>query len=346
MKRPKACPYRRRDGTFWARIRYTDEAGKTHEKTERAASPAEALSRSDELVKQHEAEHGLSVESPTPITFNKFSELFIPHIEVQRSYKTALGLLRNLRAYFGNKRLTSITYSDVRRYATQRRKAFSERTGKRLKKASVNREIALLSSMFKVAIEQGFALKNPCKDGPRLIKPEEENKRERVLSKEEEERLLAVCTGRRAHLRPVILAALNTGATKSQLLRLTWGDIHIGLRTIRFRYAGNETKNVRMGEDLASALANLYHQLEDEYFNTPSLSRRTDAPLLQEWMAPKSVFRDFKSSFPSSCRAAKIKDLRFNDLRRTSAARYKASVDRFKRAIEATAKKKEAEESP
>lgn len=333
MRRPKACPYRRSDGKYWARIRYTDESGKTHEKAERAASQADASAKSIELVKQYEAEHGLSVESPTPIIFNKFADLFAPHIQGQRSYQTALGFLRTLRAHFGNKRLTAITYKDIQEYAKERRKSVSNRTGKRLKRASVNREIALLSRMFTEAIEQGFATKNPFKDGPPLIRPAEETKRDRILSEEEEARLLAACTGRRAHLRAVILAALDTGATKSQLMRLTWRDVRIGLRTIGLRSPGKETVNRRFGDDLANALAELRRTLEDVWYNTPSLHQGKDAPLLQEWVEPQPVFRDFKSAFSTVCRDAKLKDFRFNDLRRTYAIRREAKRDRFYRVM-------------
>jgi integrase len=343
MKRPKACPYRRRDGTYWARIRYTDESGKTRDEVARAESVADADAKSIELLRQYEADHGISIESPTPITFNKFAELFIPHIERQRSYQTTQGFLRTLRSHFGNKRLTSITYSDVREYAKKRRKAISLRTGKKFKTASVNREIALLSSMFKEAIEQGFAVKNPTQDGARIIKPEEETRRNRILSEEEEERLLAVCIGRRAHLRPVIRAALDTGATKSQLLRLTWSDLHIGLRSITIRLSGNKTVKRRMSDDLANILAKSYEELLHEFSHTPTLMM--GQKLFDEWLGEKYVFRDFKTSFSSACRAAKIQDLRFNDLRRTYDARRQASLERYRRAMAFAAQKRESEES-
>lgn len=314
MRRPKACPYRRSDGTHWARVRYIDESGKTRDKVVQAESAADARAKSIELVKKYD-EGGDS--QPKPITFNKFAELFIPHIEGQRSYKPNLGFLRTLQDHFGNKQLGSITYRDIQAYAKKRRNTKSLRTGKKFKTASVNREVALLSRMFNEAIEQGFVVKNPCKDGPRLIKPEEETKRDRILSKEEEERLLAVCTGRRVHLRAIIIAALETGATKSLLLRLTWGDVHIGLRNIGFRVSENETVNVEMGEALTSVLAPIYRKLEDVWYET----RDEDTPSLREWMAPIRIFSDPKSAFPSACRAAGIKDFRFNDLRRTHFAR-------------------------
>jgi integrase len=345
-RRPKACPYRRTDGTYWARIRYTDESGKVRDEVARAESAADANAKSIELVKQYEAEHGLSMESPTPITFNKFSELFTPHIERQRSYQTTLGFLHTLRGHFGNKRLASITYSDVQEYAKNRRKAVSLRTGKKLKRASVNREIALLSSMFKEAIGQGFAVKNPVKDGPPLIKVQDEIKRDRVLSEEEEGRLLAACAGRRAHLRLIIRAALDTGATKSQLLRLTWGDLHIGLREVTIHSSDNKApRKAKMRDTLANELAKLHDELLREYSNDPDLRRDENAPLFHEWLNPKRVFRDFKSSFSSACRAAKIKDLRFNDLRRTHRVRLQAFMGRWMALTQTAAKKRKSEET-
>jgi|ERR1051325_3502737 site-specific recombinase XerD len=340
MRRPKACPFRRSDGTYWARVRYVDESGKTRDEVARAESPADARAKSIELVKKYDIGGD---SQPQPITFNKFAELFIPHIEGLSSHKTALGFLHTLRGHFGRKQLSSITYKDIQEYSKKRSKAVSSRTGKRLKRASVNREIALLSRMFKEAIEQGFVLKNPCKEGPQLIRPEEETKRDRILSAEEEESLLAACTGRRSHLRPVIMATLGTGATKSQLMRLTWGDLHIGLREMTVRAPGKKTVKVRISDDLANVLAKLQERLLDEYSSNPSLYRGEKAPLFSEWIAPKRVFRDFKSAFSSACRAAKIKDLRFNDLRRTSATRRKAKIERVKAAFAKV--KRDSEES-
>jgi hypothetical protein len=327
MRRPKACPFRRGDGSYWARVRYVDESGKTRDRVERAGSWADAHARSIALAE----EYGGPEAPPKPIIFNQLADLFTPHIEGQRSYKTTLGFLQTLRGHFGNKQLSSITYKDIQAYYKKRLRSESGRTGKRLKRASVNREVALLRRMFKEAIEQGFATKNPYKDGPPLIKPEQETRRNRELTKEEEERLLAVCAGRRAHLRPVILAALVTGATKSQLLRLTWGDVHIGLRTIRLRLPGERIGNARMSEELANALARLREGLLNEYDSNPNLALNKDVPRFEEWVKPLRIFRDFKTSFSSACRAARIKDLRFNDLRYTYKIRSEAGRERRKR---------------
>jgi integrase len=284
MRRPKVCPYRRSDGSYWARVRFVDESGETRNKTEKAKSMADAIAKSNELLKQYEKDSDVVLVKP--ITFDEFAESFISHIESQSSYKTALGFLNTLRSYFGNKQLNSITHNDVQEYSKKRCKSVSLRTGKRLKRASVNREIALLNRMFNEAIEQRLLVKNPLKDGVRLIRLEQEIRRNRILSEEEEEKLLAVCQGRRAHLHPIIMAALDTGATKSQLLRLTWSDIHVGLRQITVRSPKRVT--VRIGEQLADALGRLQENLLGEFTDYFRQSRGgKDAPFFDEWIKNK-----------------------------------------------------------
>jgi integrase len=323
MSRPKARPFRRSDGTYWARVRYTDESGKTRDRVERAASAADAHAKSNELLKQYDKD---VPSQPPPITFNEFADLFRPHVERLRSHKTVLGHLRSLQTYFGDKLLTSITYEDIKRYSQKRYRSVSSRTGRPLKHASVHREVALLRRMFKEAIERGYATKNPYKDGPPLIKPEYETKRDRVLSKGEEERLLAVCIGRRAHLRLLILAAVATRATKSQLLRVTWKDVDINLKLITFRH-GKKPVPGFFGKELADALIELQNELLHEFSHTPRLIMGDK--LFSEWIEEKRVFRDPKTAFSSACRAAGIENLRFSDLRWTLADRAEANAKKF-----------------
>jgi hypothetical protein len=309
-----------------------DESGKTRDEIARADSAADAHAKSLKLVKKYEKDE--APQAP-PITFFEFSESFVQHIIKLRSYKSASGFLQTLRGYFGNKQLSSITYDDIQEFAKKRRRSVSKRTRKRLKKASVNRELRLLSRMFKDAVEQRLVVKNPFKDGPRLINPREEIRRDRILLEEEEERLLAACIGRRAHLRAVILAALDTGATKGQIMRLTWADIHLGLREITIRSNDNKPlRKAKMQQPLADELLKSYDKLTNEYMTTPGLyNGGLGAPLLEDWMGKKPVFRDFKTSFSSACRAAKIKDFRFNDLRRTYAFRREFRRQQIKAAF-------------
>jgi integrase len=55
------------------------------------------------------------------------------------------------------------------------------------------------------------------------------NRELEVMSQDEEKKLLEACADDRprAHLRPLIIAALDTGARKGELLSLTWKDVDL-----------------------------------------------------------------------------------------------------------------------
>ncbi len=85
--------------------------------------------------------------------------------------------------------------------------------------------MGLLRRVFNVAIQNGWILRNPFAMGNTLINPGDEKQRERILTRDEEEKLLAVCTGAKAHLRPVIIMALDTGMRRGEMFKLKWSDI-------------------------------------------------------------------------------------------------------------------------
>jgi hypothetical protein len=57
----------------------------------------------------------------------------------------------------------------------------------------VNRELALLRRMLNVAMREGWLMRNPFTAGDPLICLADERKRERILTREEEARLLGAC---------------------------------------------------------------------------------------------------------------------------------------------------------
>jgi integrase len=75
----------------------------------------------------------------------------------------------------------------------------------------------LLSRIFNLAIERGEIRDNPCK-GVKLLSVG--NQVTRYLSPEEEEKLMRVLTGRRAHLRDILTINLHTGMRRTEILTL------------------------------------------------------------------------------------------------------------------------------
>lgn len=124
--------------------------------------------------------------------------------------KSLLPVLTSLKALvegFGKRRIKASRHADVETYKLKRLDTPTIQ-GKQRSIASANRELELMRAMMRFAIRQGWLTRSPFEMGDSLISKGDETRRERTLSQDEEKRLLAVCTGRRAHLRPLLIAAI------------------------------------------------------------------------------------------------------------------------------------------
>lgn len=216
-----------------------------------------------------------------------------------RSLRTSKAYLKRLVDHFGNARIRSITYSQVDEYRLKRLK-------EDVKIASVNRELALLRAVFNFAKRDGLIARTPFERGTPLISLADEVKRDRVLSHEEEQRLLAACDDPvRAHLKPLIIAAVDTGMRKGEILSLEWRDVDLVNRTISVRAMNTKTLTARV-VPITSRLLNTLQSLYNE--------RSDDGTVF-------GTIKDIKRSWRTACDKAKIKGLRFHDLRATFATR-------------------------
>lgn len=82
------------------------------------------------------------------------------------------------------------------------------RYGRPRKPATVNRELAILSGIFRMAVDYEEITENPCRKVESLP---ENNQRTRHLSFEEEDRLFAKLTGEREYLRSLVTVAVYAG---------------------------------------------------------------------------------------------------------------------------------------
>ena len=89
--------------------------------------------------------------------------------------------------HFGNKSLSEIDYQMIQEFKVERMKSIT-RHGRVRKPASVNRELAILSGIFRMAVDYDEITDNPCR---KVQKLPENNQRTRHLSFEEEDRLFA-----------------------------------------------------------------------------------------------------------------------------------------------------------
>jgi integrase len=303
--------------TWWARITYTDDHGKRRDLQRRAENMAHAKEIQERLVSEHDT-GGARVFETENKTFAQlcayYEERYLIEAVYQGERKVAglrdaqkqRYLLVPLKRYFGQKRLRSLTYDDLRAFRLLRLKS-PTRDGRTRSIASVNREMALLRRMLNVAQAEGWLIRNPFKAGESLISIADEKQRERILTPEEESRLLAACTGRRSHLRAIIIAALDTGCRRGELLKLKWSDVEFDSRTITIQAFNTKT----MRERQLTTTTRLYLELEKLW----QASDRNCESLVF------GIHDNVKHAFTSVRSKASLPDLRFHDLRHTAATR-------------------------
>jgi site-specific recombinase XerD len=122
--------------------------------------------------------------------------------------------IRVLVDYFGDTPVDRITVATVERFKVERLETPTKHDTER-SIASVNRELETLRAILRFARNEGLIPASPFERASTpLFSKADETKRTRVLTSEEETRLLEACdVPTRAHLKPLIIAALDTGAS-------------------------------------------------------------------------------------------------------------------------------------
>jgi integrase len=172
---------------------------------------------------------------------------------------------------------------------------------------SLNRPVELLRTMLNYAIDEKLLRADQSPFSERktrsLIERSGENKRERIPTFGEEMALLEVCVDDRAHLRPAIIIASDTGLRQNEMFTLSWveKDIDFEQRLIKLRAInakGNKPRAIPMTQRVYDELMRLYEQ----NVNHPS----------------GLVFgglKEVKRSFKTACRLKGIFNLHKHDLR-------------------------------
>lgn len=318
MKNKRQKDYRIRDGKVYARITYTDEQGKRRDVMRLAESRAHAKELAAQMRREFK-DHGSRVIDADKLKFSQLVDLYEEDrvkpatyhegrkVAGLRSPRSVQYALKPLREHFSNRFIKTITPTDIERYKTKRLETKAQRGDGNLKIATVNRELAMLRAIFYYARREGWIVRSPFERLKGIVSMADEKRRDRVLSYEEEERLLNFCEGPRAHLRPILIALLDTGMRKGELTKLKWKDVGLDSKTITIVAMNSKTARER----------------------TVGMTTRLHTELMQSWeMSPKnfdiSVFGcdDFKRSFSKACELAKIEDFRIHDARHTCITRW------------------------
>ncbi len=282
-------------------LQYKDESGKwRQEVVSHALTRAEAVVALQAKVREvFEQVHHVKPRTKR-IGFTEYSKMYLDdYAKVnKRSWRTDVGAMKVLDRYFGRLTLEEIDGHRLEKYKTWRLGNYP------VTKTTVNRDLALVRRMLSLAVEWGYL------DETRMPKfrfyPEKDNLKERILTQEEEQRLLAVCPPR---LKSMIIVALNSGMRLGEILGLRWSQVDLASGRIRVeRTKSGRIRYVDMNEVLIAEFRRLREGRgrSECVFTSPI----TGQP-----------FVDAGSAWATACRRAEIKGLRFHDLRHTFATR-------------------------
>jgi integrase len=265
-------------GKWFARITFTDLKGKRKNIKRVAASQAEARATLRTLVRKLEGE-GEKAFGNEKITFSYLADYYERHFCQPAVYRNgrkvsglrdpnrSKGVLVQCRRFFGNQKLRSIKYDDLVAYKQLRLNGITH-LKKQRSLSSLNRELGILRRIFNVALAQGWILRNPFNCGEALIQPSADGVRSKVLTVEEERRLLAACSEPcRSHIRPIVIALLDTGARRGEMLKLTWECVDFESRKILLKSETTKTlkaRHVGMTQRLTEELSRLWEQSEKD----------------------------------------------------------------------------------
>jgi len=164
-------------------------------------------------------------------------------------------IFKRLIAHFGGTtRLDRITaeaislYRDGRLNSPSERRKAAEGTPTLLAAGTVNRELALLRHLLRLAHEEWGALSTV----PRIRLEKEPEGRIRWLEPEEERALLTACSASKTpDLAGIVTVALETGMRHGEIMRLTWDRVDLSRGVLRLEgrgRSGDRTKSGRRRE--------------------------------------------------------------------------------------------------
>jgi integrase len=318
MARPRegCVTWNKKRGAWIARLDWTDDAG--HKQSRKRQ--VENKSAGNVLVKQwirELEEQGAAYLDAERVTFKELAEsyqetkLIAPiyrggkKVAGKRDWERDRWRLERLIEYFGKRRIRSITYADIEAYRARLLETPTKLTKKERSIADVHRFLALLRAAFTYAVQKEWLIRNPFSKGEGLISMAQEVPRERMLSTEEQRKILQACqTKQRRHIYPIVLVALDSGCRRGELLGLKWRDVDLekGAITVVAQNAKTNRKRVISLESITMAelrrLAKYSGGFPDELVF--------------------GVKASFEHGWHSAMEEAKVTGARFHDLRATA----------------------------
>ena len=274
----------KRGNIYWSYI-YIDgvrHAQSTGTGTLRQAQEIERKFRDTLNLKRHQ------ITAPRPdMTIGELAARFLAEGDRKAHH---VDRLNHLLGYWSEKPIGRIHRAMADDY---RRRRHAEKT---LSDATVNRDLSVLRHILYWAVDQGFLPSNPL---ARLRMVRERKKPRSVLAVADERLLLEAAA---PHLRHIIIAALDTGMRRGELLNQCWEHVDFNRRVLfvtKSKTAEGEGREIPLTDRVYSLLAAV---------------RRNDGVVFTFHDQP---IRYIKTAWQATMRRARIRYCRFHDLRHT-----------------------------
>jgi site-specific recombinase XerD len=212
--------FKRSGGIWWVCIR---DRGRKVQKSLQTTD--RKLARSIEAKIRTEIVEGKYYDKPigNNKTFaqlvDKFMKEYAPKksVNMQNSYTASI---KHLVPFFGDLYLSSITPKNISSYKVLRRDEGA-------KPATINRELAMLSRAFTLAVDEWEWLSH--KPFQKITRENENNEKAKYLTADEEKTLLVNCP---EWLRDLVVFGLNTGLRQNEQLSLAWSRVSLSRKAI------------------------------------------------------------------------------------------------------------------
>jgi integrase len=317
-KRSPTRYWREMKGRLYARLQYRGEGGRWREKLKPIPDKRSARAVVESMRRELEERGPQALHNETA-TFAQLAAVFrkakmIPavyanKVKVAGRKSNVNWAYDSLLDYFGQRKLCSILPRDLEAYKLHRLEGITQRGTKR-NIATVNRELSLMRSMLSFAVQNEYLAQNPFSRARGVIMSSAETERDRILSFDEEVRLLNMCTDRRAHLRPILICALDTGMRAGEMFKMRWRDI-IEWREIRIPQTNTKTEESRV--------VGMTPRLRAEVQQLWEVSAKDPDGLVF------GIGDSVKRSWKTACRLAGVEGFRLHDCRHTATTRMIAS---------------------
>lgn len=219
-----------------------------------------------------------------------------------RSLAGILSHLKQVRTAFADVRAIAVTAATVDRYIETR---LSEKEPPAM--ATVNRETGLLAQAFKLGVER-----QRISAAPKIRKLPERNARQGFWEKADFNQMVKHLP---KHLQGFAKFGYHSGWRKGEISSLEWADVDIAAKVLRLRPENSKTNEGRvlaLEGDLLNVITEQWTQREYE-----KSDKTIGISLYVFHCSNGQPIGDIRKAWAAACKAAKVENKLFHDLRRT-----------------------------